>query len=613
MIRATLNRSRHILYFMWHRIRTTGLQMFASFLLVRATLLTLFVPLDLWLSSKLMQLHGVNAIANQEMLSFLLSPTGFLLSLWVVTNMSFAFFVEHSTISILLAQQDVGKRSIVDTFGLLIQRSFRVVKVLIAQSLGISLLFAIVLWFGRWIYGLMLSDWDINYYLSNQASSLWFAVGIVALAMLPLVLLVLRYWASWWLALPLSLFQNCSQWQLFKQAQRLSREIYPHILGGHILWLLARASIAAMFAAAFLFMLDPILNWATTDPERYPWLILATALLLGVALVLSFIDRFIYASCQYYVLRLQTKRLKLVNEQARFVGLMQDTKRRTLMITVMVSFIALAGLNGYYDIKQFAQHVQTDTTGYVTAHRAGGFARSENSEAGIQYSVELGIQSTEIDVQLTKDGQIVVFHDRDLGRMLGVSLVVEEATYAEISAAYEDKNLTPPPLLDHLLDHYADDIEFNIELKRYNRSVDLAMAMAELVPNYSQPMIVSSLDGELLSQLMFELADSRPDNLRYALIYAAGVGESQLEREVDMLMVSGQWLTAWRIIELQQREQEVLVWTINEAEAMQRMFLLGVDGIITDEPQLALTTKAKIKQMDFSERALMTLRYWLSL
>ncbi|MDN2480769.1 glycerophosphodiester phosphodiesterase [Vibrio agarivorans] len=587
--------------------------MFASFLLVRATLLTLFVPLDLWLSSKLMKLHGVNAIANQEMLSFLLSPTGFLLSLWVVTNMSFAFFVEHSTISILLAQQDVGKRSIVDTFGLLIQRSFRVVKVLIAQSLGISLLFATVLWFGRWIYGLMLSDWDINYYLSNQASSLWFAVGIVALAMLPLVLLVLRYWASWWLALPLSLFQNCSQWQLFKQAQRLSREIYPHILGGHILWLLARASIAAMFAAAFLFMLDPILNWATTDPERYPWLILATALLLGVALVLSFIDRFIYASCQYYVLRLQTKRLKLVNEQARFVGLMQDTKRRTLMITVMVSFIALAGLNGYYDIKQFAQHVQTDTTGYVTAHRAGGFARSENSEAGIQYSVELGIQSTEIDVQLTKDGQIVVFHDRDLGRMLGVSLVVEEATYAEISAAYEAKNQTPPPLLDHLLDHYADDIEFNIELKRYNRSVDLAMAMAELLPNYSQPMIVSSLDGELLSQLMFELADSRPDNLRYALIYAAGVGESQLEREVDMLMVSGQWLTAWRIIEIQQREQEVLVWTINEAEAMQRMFLLGVDGIITDEPQLALTTKAKIKQMDFSERALMTLRYWLSL
>jgi glycerophosphoryl diester phosphodiesterase len=163
------------------------------------------------------------------------------------------------------------------------------------------------------------------------------------------------------------------------------------------------------------------------------------------------------------------------------------------------------------------------------------------------------------------------------------------------------------------LDHYADDIEFNIELKRYNRSVDLAMAMAKLLPNYSQPMIVSSLDGELLSQLMFELADSHPDNLRYALIYAAGVGESQLEREVDMLMVSGQWLTAWRIIEIQQREQEVLVWTINEAEAMQRMFLLGVDGIITDEPQLALTTKAKIKQMDFSERALMTLRYWLSL
>lgn len=587
--------------------------MLTSFLFVRCALLTLFVPLDIWVSSKLMAFHGVSAIANQELLAFFLSPAGFFLSLWFITQLSFAFFVEHSTISILLAQHDLGKRSILDTFGLILQRSFRVAKVLLAQSVGISLLLSTLVWCGRWIYGLMLNDWDINYYLSHQMSSLWLAVGLLVLITLPIVLLVLRYWASWWLALPLSLFQNCSQWQLFKQAQRLSQGIYPHILLGHLAWLFGRVAIIAIIAKGILFVLEPILHWATYDPERYPWIMLATVVLIGVAFLLSFVDRFIYASCQYYVLRLQTKRLKLVNEEERFAGLMQNTQRRILLSCVMVVFIVFAAFNGYSDVRHFVGHLQTDATGYVTAHRGGGFEYPENSEAGIQYSISLGIQSTEIDVQVTKDGQVVVFHDRDLGRMLGVSLVVEDANYSEIVAAYQEKKRVPPPLLTQLLDNYAQDIEFNIELKRYNQRFDLAVAMAELLPNYQQAMIVSSLDTELLARLMSMMESTRPEQLRYALIYAASVGESELEREVDMLMISDQWLNAWRIIEIQQREQEVLVWTINNAAAMQRLYLLGVDGIITDEPKLALDTKSVIKEMDFSERALLTLRHWLLL
>ncbi|MGF1683113.1 glycerophosphodiester phosphodiesterase [Photobacterium minamisatsumaniensis] len=587
--------------------------MLASFLLVRSALITLFVPFDLWISSKLMGFYGVSAIANQELLAFFLSPAGFLLSLWFVTQLSFAFFVEQSAISILLAQHDLGKRSILDTFGLIIQRSFRVVKVVLAQSIGISLLFATLVWCGRWIYGLMLNDWDINYYLSNQMSSLWIAVGLLILITLPSVLLVLRYWASWWLALPLSLFQNCSQWQLFKQAQRLSQAIYMHIVIGHIVWLFGRVAITAIFAGSILFALEPILHWATSDPDRYPWLVFASLLLLGVTILLSFIDRFIYASCQYYVLRLQTKRLKLVNDQDRFVGLKQSTQRRALLSSAMFLFIVFATFNGYSDVSNFVKHLQTDTSGYVTAHRGGGFKHPENSEAGIQYSISLGIQSTEIDVQVTKDGKIVVFHDRDLGRLLGAPLVVEDANYSEIVAAYQENNRIAPPLLSQLLDHYAQDIEFNIELKRYNQSFELALAIAELLPNYQQAMIVSSLDVELLARLMSELKAKRPEQLRYALIYAASVGEAEIEREVDMLMVSDQWLNAWRIIEIQQREQEVLVWTINNSAAMKRLFLLGVDGIITDEPKLALDTKSVIEEMDFSDRALLTLRYWLSL
>ncbi len=587
--------------------------MLASFILVRSALLTLFVPFDLWVTSKLMGFYGVSAIANQELLAFLLSPVGFMLNLWFVTQLSFVFFVEQSTISILLAQHDVGKRSILDTFRLIMQRSWRVIKVVIAQSVGVSLLLATLLWCGRWVYGLMLSDWDINYYISHQLGSLWMAIGLLVLITLPCVVLVLRYWANWWLALPLSLFQNCTQRQLFKQARRLSQGIYLPILFGHIAWLFFRTTVAAIFAGTLLFALNPILHWTTSDPDRYSWLMLASLLLLGLAFLVSFIDRFIYASCQYYVLRLQTKRLKLVNEQKHFVGLERNTQRRALLSGFMLVIVSLAAINGYSDVRSFVKHLQAGSSGYITAHRAGGFAYPENSEAGIQYSISLGIQSTEIDVQVTKDRQIVVFHDKDLGRMIGNPLVVEDVEYSDIVAAYQDQDRIPPPLLTVLLDKYAHDIEFNIELKRYNQSFELAYAMAELLPNYPQAMIVSSLDTELLARVISETEATRPEQLRYALIYAASVGESSLERDVDMLMVSDQWLNAWRIMEIQHREQEVLVWTINDADDMQRLFLLGVNGIITDEPQRALDAKATIDEMDFSERTLLTLRHWLSL
>ncbi|WP_413110398.1 glycerophosphodiester phosphodiesterase family protein [Thaumasiovibrio sp. DFM-14] len=493
------------------------------------------------------------------------------------------------------------------------QRSWRVVKVVLAQSLGVSLLFATLLWSGRWIYGLMLNDWDINYYINNQISSLWIALSLLILICLPSVFWMVRYWASWWLALPLSLFQDCSQWQLFKQARRLSNAILPHIFVGHIVWLFGRVVITAAFAGSLLFALDPILLWATSDSEHYPWLMLAAILLFGVALLLSFVDRFVYASCQYYVLRLQTKRLKLVNAHERFVGLKRSTRRRVSLGIAMLLFTVFAANKGYDDVRHFVKHIQTNTTGYITAHRGGGFMYPENSEAGIQYAISLGLKSAEIDVQLTKDGKVVVFHDRDLGRMLGVPLVIEESNYSDIVAAYQQNSAVPPPLLIHLLDKYATDIELNVELKRYNQSADLAFAMADLLPNYQQAMIVSSLDVDLLSTLMREMEATRPEQLRYALIYAASVGESKLERDVDLLMVSEQWLNVWRIIEIQQREQEVIVWTINDSAAMQRLLLLGVDGIITDEPKLALETKLLIEGMDFSDRALLTLRHWLSL
>ncbi|MEG9379886.1 hypothetical protein [Vibrio cholerae] len=99
------HRMRHLFYFMLHRFQHSGWKMFISFLLIRGALFFLLIPLDLLLTTQLMAWHGVTSIANQQLLVFILSPAGFLLSVWFITRISFAFFIEHSTITILLAQR----------------------------------------------------------------------------------------------------------------------------------------------------------------------------------------------------------------------------------------------------------------------------------------------------------------------------------------------------------------------------------------------------------------------------------------------------------------------------------------------------------------------------
>ena len=58
---------------------------------------------------------------------------------------------------------------------------------------------------------------------------------------------------------------------------------------------------------------------------------------------------------------------------------------------------------------------------------------------------------------------------------------------------------------------------------------------------------------------------------------------------------------------LHARDMEILVWTVNDAAGMSAMATRGVDGIITDEPALAVTLLQQRKELEPAERLLMQL------
>lgn len=93
----------------------------------------------------------------------------------------------------------------------------------------------------------------------------------------------------------------------------------------------------------------------------------------------------------------------------------------------------------------------------LIAHRGYSSEFPENTMPAFEGALDVGVDYIETDVQMTKDGRLVLFHDNDLLRITGVEGVISDKTYAELSmmdagawfdSAYEGVHI---PTLEELL------------------------------------------------------------------------------------------------------------------------------------------------------------------
>ncbi|HEV8629829.1 MAG TPA: glycerophosphodiester phosphodiesterase [Thermoanaerobaculia bacterium] len=233
---------------------------------------------------------------------------------------------------------------------------------------------------------------------------------------------------------------------------------------------------------------------------------------------------------------------------------------------------------------------------WVVAHRGASGERLENTVDACLLAVAQGAPALEVDVQLTADGELVVFHDWDLARLgagahpAGDHRVVERLTAAELRAT--PLALVPPaggvplrgvvPTLAELLAALPAGFPVDLELKRRQADRDtFAAAFANAVaarPN----TLASSFDWELLAALR-ERAPALP--------------LAPLEsRRGDALLAVGEDLGAWSvhahrrlatprlIAAAAAAGRPLLVYTVNDVADARQLFALGVAGVFTDWP-----------------------------
>ena len=114
--------------------------------------------------------------------------------------------------------------------------------------------------------------------------------------------------------------------------------------------------------------------------------------------------------------------------------------------------------------KKKPQSFYPDERPLVFGHRGSPTHITENTLASFEKAINQGVDGLEFDVRLTKDKQIVIFHDSDLQRLAGVNKKISELTYKQLQEIQLEQDQTIPRLDDFvpLLDKIK---AVNIEIK----------------------------------------------------------------------------------------------------------------------------------------------------
>lgn len=227
------------------------------------------------------------------------------------------------------------------------------------------------------------------------------------------------------------------------------------------------------------------------------------------------------------------------------------------------------------------------------AHRGAAGTRPELTEPAFVRALELGVDMIELDIQLTRDGELVVLHDRQLGRTVPGSGAVREQTLAALQAldagSWFDARWAGVrvPSLAEVLALTAGRAALNVEIKSpapdWEATATALLALLDRAGRLEET-IISSFDGGAL-----EAVRARSRAARLGVLWHTADLDQMWARAaaLEAVAVHPLWglVDASVIATARQRGLAVHVWTANDPDAIAELIRSGVDGIISDFPE----------------------------
>ncbi|MDW7667326.1 MAG: glycerophosphoryl diester phosphodiesterase membrane domain-containing protein [Bacillota bacterium] len=222
----------------------------------------------------------------------------------------------------------------------------------------------------------------------------------------------------------------------------------------------------------------------------------------------------------------------------------------------------------------------------VIAHRGIVNDEIENSIEAIKASLKANIDVVELDIQMTKDGEIILHHDRNLKRIFGVEKNIEELTYKEIIELealnnehfhYDGKLIAT---LDEALELIEGQIDIQIDVKTYGQGEKLANRIVTIIDKYDmiENAYIQSFDREFI-----ERVEKLNSKIKTCQIMYYVLGDLSYIN-ADYFTVEKGLLSQKLVGKARKEEKGIWVWTVNNEEDVKEVLQYDIDGIITKNP-----------------------------
>ncbi len=551
-------------------------------------------------------LSSQSALTDQDIARFLLTPGGFVAAVAVLSVLLVAQVLGFALMAAVLRVDAPSRWQAAGAALRLVAGRLHAVLIFaglfVLRVLLLSLPFVLV---GLFVAARYLSDYDINYYLSNRPPEAVTAGLIIAALGLAMILLLLGRLSGWALALHLVLFDGASASASFSQSTARMLGARARLVLELLLWFAIRLVLLAALGllAGLALRLAPIGEGAALRR-----VLTVSVLVLGLWMLLAEIVAGVALGALAALIG------------AHFGGApvpvppTADGPARIRWGIVALGLAALAGL-GLWLGSALLANVRTEDRVTIIAHRGAAGSRPENTLASVEKGLEDGADWIEIDVQETADDEIVVVHDSDFMKLAGVDLKVWDATLEDLAGIDIGSWYDPAygaertPLLRDVLERARGRSKVLIELKYYGHDEDLENRVIGIVEAAGMADQVATMS--LSYPAVQKMLALRPD-WRSGVLAATAVGDLA-GLEGDFVAVNAGTASPRLARAVAEQGKDLYVWTVNDPLEMSRMISMGADGLITDEPALARQVLAARAGLNTAERLVLWVTQTLGL
>ena len=395
-------------------------------------------------------------------------------------------------------------------------------------------------------------------------------------------------------ALPYCILEKKKNWQGFLSGMKLFRTHWKRILLDFcflhvfmLLFILITYSVVMLILAAGVFFFKPEAVKISSIFIYSEYVNMALGIYAGGVQLIGSIA-FVYTVYTKFHIQPKDEEEHLFYKKMEQYFWYSKLGRRKAAGLLTALFVLLEGIYfGFLVINHDTtlSHLAADTE--ITAHRGGAWKAPENTISALQYTIDSGADYAEIDVQETKDGELILLHDDSLKRTAGVKKNVWDMTLKQVEkldagASFHKKFRGEKiPEFTEALKFCKGRLDLNIEIKYNGKNKGIVNKVVRAIKenHFEDHCVVTSMNYQFLKQIK----KTAPE-IRTGYIMTMTYGGVQGMEAADFFSVKHTYVDDKFVKQAHALGKEVYVWTVNYKGDAKRMLDMGVDNIITDDP-----------------------------